>query len=100
MGYQRPDATDTRSERSVLAAVTGWWSSRRGGDGRRSPRHLSTTDTLCEKSILALYTEDAVRVPPEEPLIHGRSEIVARMAEYAGWKIYRDTWHLSEPSSE
>ncbi len=102
------------------------------------------------ETVAALYTEDAVRVPPEAPLIHGHSEIVARMAEFAGWKIkltatggmlgteigttwgeyklwgtvegedvsingrwmnavkstdagwkiHRDTWHLSEPSSE
>jgi hypothetical protein len=39
------------------------------------------------ETVAALYTEDAVRVPPGEPLIHGHSEIVARMAEYAGWKI-------------
>lgn len=40
----------------------------------------------------ALYTKDAVRMPPDEPLVRGREEIAASMAQYGGWTIELKAW--------
>ena len=37
--------------------------------------------------VAALYTEDAIRMPPGEELIRGRAGVVERSQQFAGFKI-------------
>lgn len=38
-------------------------------------------------AVAALYTSDAIRIPPEEPLVRGPAEIEASMAQFGDWTI-------------
>lgn len=43
-------------------------------------------------AVAALYTEDAIRMPPGEELIRGRAGVVERSQQFAGFKIQLNTY--------